>query len=145
MKIILAAAVTAIIASPAVAAPSRWSSAYTGGVREYRVGTPGHTGTSMILSCPDGASPFVTVLINGVLPPSGEMVGFKAAGRALAIRTGDSGSIKVNTDKDRAAFASLWSAIRAGSSIRIGYTNGVEAVLSLTGSARALPARPCGR
>ncbi len=131
------------ITSPLAAAPSTWTSGVVGGVHEYRVGTPGNSGTSMVLSCPAAGSPFVTVQINGVLPPSGKLVGFKAAGRALAIRSADSGSIKINTDKDRTAFRSLWSAVRAGSVLTISFPNGVTASLPLKGSARALPANPC--
>ncbi len=59
------------------------------------------------------------------------------------IRSADSGSIKINTDKDRTAFRSLWSAVRAGSVLTISFPNGVTASLPLKGSARALPANPC--
>jgi len=145
MKIILAAALAATIAIPAIAAKSQWTSAVNGGVHEYRVGAPGDRGTSLILSCPADSAAFITVQVDGVLPPSGEMVGFKAAGRAIAIRSADSGSIKINTDKDRAAFASFWSMVRAGSTLTVSYTNGVTANLSLAGSGKALPVRPCNR
>lgn len=145
MKIILAAALAATVATPVLAAPSRWSTGVTGGVREYRVGAPGNRGTSMVLSCPTDSAAFITVQVDGVLPPSGEMIGFKAAGRALAIRSADSGSIKINTEKDRAAFRSFWAMVRAGSVLTISYPNGVTASLPLAGSARALPVQPCSR
>jgi hypothetical protein len=142
MKIILALAIAGIAASPAMAA---WTSGVTGGVREYRVGAPGNRGTSMVLSCPTDSAAFITVQVDGVLPPSGEQVGFKAAGRTVAIRSADSGSIKINTEKDRANFRNFWAMVRAGSVMTISYTNGVTASLSLKGSAKALPVRPCNR
>lgn len=145
MKIIIATALAAIAAAPLAAAPSTWTSGVNGGVREYRVGAPGNSGTSMVLSCPADSAAFITVQVNGVLPPSGEMVGFKAAGRTVAIRSADSGSIKINNDKDRAAFRNFWAMVRAGSVLTVSYTNGVTSNLSLAGSGKALPVRPCNR
>ncbi|RVT92779.1 hypothetical protein [Sphingomonas crocodyli] len=144
MKAWTAAAMAMLASAPAMAAPSAWTSVFVQGVHEYRVGSTGARADNMTINCPIEGSPTMSVLINGTLPPEGEQVGFRAAGQSFAFRTNDNGTMRID-DRDRSAtFARFWRAVRAGSTLTVSFINGAVANLPLSGSAKALPALPCG-
>jgi hypothetical protein len=143
MKVALAIMTGLIVTAPLMALPSRWSTGFNQGVHEYSVGPLGEKATNLIISCPSEGHASVSVQIRGALPPGDEQVGFKAAGQTILMRAGGKGGLQIDSDSKRGEFARLWAAIRSGSSIAISYVDGAAATLSLAGSGKTLPARPC--
>jgi hypothetical protein len=131
------------LSAPIMALPTRWSADADSGITRYMVGDLGKRGSHVLIACPEGQGADIQVAIGGVIAPSSSDIGFRAGNRTVVMRTNGKGMIETRGRDNARAFGDLWQAIRAGNRLDISFTNGVSATLPLSGSARALPARPC--
>lgn len=143
MKAAWAVGAAAIVSVPILALPTQWPRDSGPRVTRYRVGEHSSSGSQVIIACPARKGANISVSIDGIMAPPNSSIGFSAAHRTVAMRSGEHGDIETRSRKNAAAFRTLWHSIRMGGALDISFADGATARLPLTDISRTLPEAPC--
>lgn len=126
---------------------SLWNAVYQNGIVEYSTGAWDRpTGAALLLSCAKDGTVSVAAQIKGQTPPAGTALRLSASSRSgtreSVFRLDSRGGVALPATS--AAIRTLWANLRWGDILTLRYADGRQAVLSLAGAAKTLPATPCG-
>lgn len=126
---------------------SLWNAAYQNGIVEYSTGEWDRpTGAALLLSCAKDGTVSLAAQIKGQAPPPATALHLTASSRdgtresVFPLDRRGGVSVPATSPKLR----TLWANLRWGDIVTLRYADGRQAVLSLAGAAKTLPATPCG-
>jgi len=136
------AAISLLMAATASQAEplGRWWSGWAMGTSEY--GYTDGAGNRVLISCSDDTGTSISVYFSGRPSRPGDDVTFSVDGDRIEFVGDDLGQVTTASRVDSENFKYLWAKMRQGTRLQV-FAAGRSASYPLTGSAKALEARPC--
>lgn len=131
------------VGNPAAAEPiGRWWSGWGMGTFEYGYKSAASGGNVVYIACSDSETS-IRFSIRGRDPRPRSVVSVAVGRDTFEVITDQWGTGTTESHVAADTFVSLWSAMRAGSSMQVRFSTGETARFTLGGSAEALPKQPC--
>lgn len=131
------------IAGEASAEPiGKWWAGSGQGNLEYAIKNDSAGSDQFYIGC-GWAPTTISLKVGGVEPKQGQHAFITIDGDEFDLSLGEYGNFETKSHVDSDTFIALWTAIRAGQTMRVKLSTGQSTSFTLTGAAKALPKEPC--